>query len=91
MPEGGRSEGLEAGAQASALAELALCENLAQTSGWAARWSAQVSGADAQIVFAGDRAAVSGDGVKATLKAVEGQPHVSGVSRLQVSPEGKVA
>ena len=39
MPEGGRSGELAAGAQASALAELALCENLAQTSGWAARWS----------------------------------------------------
>ena len=43
----------------------------------------QVSGADAQIVFAGDPAVVSGDGVKATLKAVEGQPHVTGVSALQ--------
>ena len=51
----------------------------------------QVSGADAQIVFAGDPAAVSGDGVKATLKAVEGQPHVTGVSPPQVSPDGKVA
>jgi putative drug exporter of the RND superfamily len=51
----------------------------------------RVSGADAQIVFAGDPAAVSGDGVKATLKAVEGQPHVSGVSDPQVSPDGKVA
>jgi putative drug exporter of the RND superfamily len=51
----------------------------------------QVSGADAQIVFAGDPDAVSGHGVKATLKAVEGQPHVSGVSPLEVSPDGKVA
>jgi RND superfamily putative drug exporter len=49
----------------------------------------QVSGADAQIVFAGD--AVSGTGVKAALKAVDSQPHVSGVSPLQVSPDGKVA
>ena len=48
----------------------------------------QVSGADAQIVFAGD---VSDSGVKSSLKAVEGQPHVSGVSPLQVSPDGKVA
>ena len=31
----------------------------------------QVSGADAQVVFAGDSAAVSGSGVKATLKAIE--------------------
>jgi putative drug exporter of the RND superfamily len=51
----------------------------------------QVSGADAQIVFAGDPAAVSSDGVKATLKAVEGQPHVTGVSAPQVSPDGRVA
>jgi RND superfamily putative drug exporter len=51
----------------------------------------QVSGADAQIVFAGDPAAVSGDGVKATLKAVEGQPHVTGLSALQASADGEVA
>jgi RND superfamily putative drug exporter len=51
----------------------------------------QVSGADAQIVFAGDPSVVSGAGVKSTLKAVAGQPHVSGVSELQVSPDGKVA
>ena len=51
----------------------------------------QVSGADAQVVFAGDPSAVSGAGVKATLKEVAGQPHVSGVSELQVSPDGRVA
>ena len=51
----------------------------------------QVSGGDAQIVFAGDPAAVTGDGVKATLEAVAGQPHVTGVSEPQVSPDGKVA
>jgi RND family efflux transporter MFP subunit len=54
MPEGGRSEGLSTGAQVSALAELALCENLTQTSGWAARWSAQVSGADGALLWAPD-------------------------------------
>jgi GAF domain-containing protein/biotin carboxyl carrier protein len=54
MPEGGRSEELAAGAQAVALAELALCENLAQTSGWAAKWSAEVSGADAALLWAPD-------------------------------------
>src|SRR5687768_6209741 len=43
----------------------------------------QVSGADAQIVFAGDPAEVSGAGVKATLGVVAGQPHVTGVSELQ--------
>lgn len=41
-------------ASPSALAELALCENLSQTSGWAARWSAQVSGADAALLWAPD-------------------------------------
>jgi RND superfamily putative drug exporter len=51
----------------------------------------QVSGADAQIVFAGEPGAVAGTGVKATLKAVDAQPHVSGVSPLQVSPDRKVA
>ena len=51
----------------------------------------QASGGDAQIVFAGDRAAITGSGVKQTLDAVAQQPHVSGVSRLQVSPDGKVA
>ena len=51
----------------------------------------QVSGADAQIVFAGDPAAVSGKGVQATLKQVATQPHVTGVSEPQVSPDGRVA
>jgi GAF domain-containing protein len=41
-------------AQVSALAELALCENLAQTSGWAARWSASMAGADATLLWAPD-------------------------------------
>ena len=43
-----------ASTEASALAELALCESLSQTSGWAARWSAQVSGADAGLLWAPD-------------------------------------
>jgi RND superfamily putative drug exporter len=51
----------------------------------------QVSGGDAQIVFAGDRAAITGAGVQSTLRAVAKQPHVSGVSELQVAPNGKVA
>ncbi|HEY7727565.1 MAG TPA: hypothetical protein VID50_03855, partial [Candidatus Eisenbacteria bacterium] len=38
----------------SALAELALCENLAQTSGWAARWSAEVSRAHGALLWAPD-------------------------------------
>jgi putative drug exporter of the RND superfamily len=51
----------------------------------------QMSGGDAQVVFAGDRAQVTGAGVEQTLRAVKGQPHVTGVSRLQVAPDGKVA
>ncbi|MGH9369331.1 MAG: GAF domain-containing protein, partial [Thermoanaerobaculia bacterium] len=47
-------EGLEAERPLSALAELALCENLAQTSGWAARWSAEVSQADGALLWAPD-------------------------------------
>ena len=37
-------DGAAAEAEVSALAELALCENLSQTSGWAARWSATMAG-----------------------------------------------
>ena len=51
------SEGGLAGAddtEVAALAELALCENLAQTSGWAARWSATMAGADATLLWAPD-------------------------------------
>jgi RND superfamily putative drug exporter len=51
----------------------------------------QVSGDDATLVFAGDRAAVTGAGMRATLDVVAGQPHVTGVSEPQVSPDGKVA
>jgi len=41
-------------AEIRALAELTLCESLAQTSGWAARWSAELSGADAALLWAPD-------------------------------------
>jgi putative drug exporter of the RND superfamily len=51
----------------------------------------QVSGGDAQLVFAGDRAEITGAGVKAALSAVAEQPHVSSVSPLQVAPDGRVA
>jgi putative drug exporter of the RND superfamily len=51
----------------------------------------QVSGDDAQIVFAGDRAAIAGAGVRRTLRMVAGQPHVSGVSELRIAPGGEVA
>ena len=40
--------------EVAALAELALCENLSQTSGWAARWSASMAGADATLLWAPD-------------------------------------
>src|SRR5438552_2926896 len=38
--------------EAEALAELTLCENLAQTSGWAARWSAAQAEADGALLWA---------------------------------------
>ena len=47
-------EGTESNAETSALAELALCENLSQTSGWAARWSMQVAEADGALLWAPD-------------------------------------
>ncbi len=59
----------------SALAELALCENLAQTSGWAAKWSAQVAEADGAILWAPDSVnpvflciAAEGEGTRLFLK-----------------------
>ena len=51
----------------------------------------QVSGADATLVFAGDRGVVTGDGVQATLRTVAEQPHVTGVSEPQVSRDGTIA
>src|SRR6266498_1435726 len=73
MPE--QLEGLSAAAEASALAELALCENLAQTSGWAAKWSAQVAEADGAILWAPDAVhpiflciAAEGEGTRPFLK-----------------------
>ena len=53
-PAGDPPEQTEAEAEVSALAELALCENLAQTSGWAARWSATMSGAGAALLWSPD-------------------------------------
>lgn len=52
--EGTTPEGPEAERPLSALAELALCENLAQTSGWAAHWSAEVARADGALLWAPD-------------------------------------
>lgn len=45
---------LDADAEATALAELALCENLSQTSGWAAKWSTELARADAALLWAPD-------------------------------------
>ncbi|HKF42684.1 MAG TPA: GAF domain-containing protein [Thermoanaerobaculia bacterium] len=62
-------------AEVSALAELALCENLAQTSGWAAKWSAQVAEADGATLWAPDTVhpvflciAAEGEGTRPFLK-----------------------
>lgn len=52
--EGPGRDRLDASAEASALAELALCENLSQTSGWAAKWSAGLAHADAALLWAPD-------------------------------------
>jgi RND family efflux transporter MFP subunit len=52
--EGPDRDRLDARAEASALAELALCENLSQTSGWAAKWSAELTEADAALLWAPD-------------------------------------
>ncbi len=61
--------------EVSALAELALCENLSQTSGWAARWSASMSGAHAALLWAPDTVhplflciGASGEGVESFLR-----------------------
>jgi GAF domain-containing protein/biotin carboxyl carrier protein len=61
-PEGPEDEPVEtaddgnadAETSALALAELALCENLSQTSGWAARWSTTMAGANASLLWAPD-------------------------------------
>ncbi len=55
MPDAPEDRGrLDASAEASALAELALCENLSQISGWAAKWSAELTRADAALLWAPD-------------------------------------
>ena len=61
--------------EASLLAELALCENLSQTSGWAARWSASMAGADGVLLWAPDTVhpiflciGASGEGVDGFLR-----------------------
>jgi RND family efflux transporter MFP subunit len=55
MPDAPDDRGrLDVNAEASVLAELALCENLSQTSGWAAKWSAELTRADAALLWAPD-------------------------------------
>ena len=68
-------EGSASRTEVSALAELALCENLAQTSGWAAKWSAQVAEADGVTLWAPDTVhpvflciAAEGEGMRPFLK-----------------------
>src|SRR5438876_7626335 len=68
-------EGPTSRTEASALAELALCENLAQISGWAAKWSAQVADADGALLWAPDSVhpiflciGAEGEGTKPFLK-----------------------
>ena len=68
-------EGSASRAEVSALAELALCENLAQTSGWAAKWSVQVAEADGATLWAPDTVhpvflciAAEGEGMRPFLK-----------------------
>src|SRR5205809_140809 len=68
-------EGTGSRTEISALAELALCENLSQVSGWAAKWSAQVVEADAATLWAPDTVqpiflciAAEGEGTRPFLK-----------------------
>ena len=70
-----QDDGEAAEAEVSALAELALCENLSQTSGWAARWSTSMAGADAALLWAPDTVhplflciGASGEGVDKLLR-----------------------
>src|SRR5262249_60620163 len=70
-----KREGPASRTEVSALAELALCENLAQTSGWAAKWSAQVAEADGATLWAPDTVhpvflciAAEGEGTRPFLK-----------------------
>ncbi len=74
-PENDPVETEDGAAEITALAELALCENLSQTSGWAARWSAAMAGADATLLWAPDTVhpmflciGASGDGFEKFLR-----------------------
>jgi GAF domain-containing protein len=69
------SEGPAGRTEAEALGELARCENLAQTAGWAAKWSARIAAADGALVWTSDTAnqsfacvAAEGEGTKPFLR-----------------------
>jgi GAF domain-containing protein/multidrug efflux pump subunit AcrA (membrane-fusion protein) len=69
------SEGPASRTEAEALGELARCENLAQTAGWAAKWSARIAAADGAIVWTPDTAsqlfvcvAAEGEGTRPFLR-----------------------
>jgi RND family efflux transporter MFP subunit len=68
-------EGPESRTEAQALGELARCENLAQTAGWAAKWTARIAAADGALVWTSDTAnqlfvcvAAEGEGTKPFLR-----------------------
>jgi len=86
----------EGDAELSALAELALCENLSQTSGWAARWSASMAGADAALLWAPDTVhplflciGAFGDGLESILR--RSVPRESGIVHDLVRDRSAVA
>src|SRR5258708_7678267 len=57
MPDEPKSSDLRTPTESSfaaALAQLLVCETLAQTSAWAARWLARIAGADAALVWTTD-------------------------------------
>ena len=69
------SEGPASRTEAEALGELARCENLAQTAGWAAKWSARIAAADGALVWTPDTAshlfvcvAAEGEGTRPFLR-----------------------
>ncbi len=68
-------EGSSDRTEAAALAELARCENLAQTATWAARWSARLAGAEGALIWTPDAAipifvcvAAEGEGTRVFLR-----------------------
>ena len=73
MPD--RAEGPGNSIEAAALADLALCESLAQTATWLARWSARLAGAEGALIWTPDAAipificvATEGEGTRVFLR-----------------------